>query len=279
MSLRFKNINASNFKKIKTVFLDIDGTLSNSQRIIPQRVIDSVKRINTKCEVILVTGRPFKGALDAYNLLNLHSKAIVTLNGGAIFDSEFETIYLDEMTLKENCSLLDLQKFIPCTLNFFTAREWYCTNTNDPIVIKEEDIVKFPAISIQSLNFVKNTPFSKYLIFAQKEDLIKAYPIMEKMFPDRIRIHVYHDYFEIFSKTSSKGAGVAFVQDKFNFKKDECLAIGDTENDLYMFQEVGIGVLMDNGDRALEKYANCLTSSSDECGVAEVLDYLYEQLK
>lgn len=54
------------------------------------------------------------------------------------------------------------------------------------------------------------------------------------------------------------------------------MAIGDSFNDLSMFNEVGIKVLMANVKKEFYAHANLITKSNDEDGVALVLNQLIQ---
>lgn len=59
-----------------------------------------------------------------------------------------------------------------------------------------------------------------------------------------------------------------------NIKKEEAIAIGDDNNDLSMFEQVGYKVAMENAIDSVKQKADEITLSNDEDGVAIFLDKL-----
>ena len=53
---------------------------------------------------------------------------------------------------------------------------------------------------------------------------------------------------------------------------NETLAIGDSENDLDILRAVGTGIAMGNAPADIKRYADEVTLSNDEDGVAVVLE-------
>jgi hydroxymethylpyrimidine pyrophosphatase-like HAD family hydrolase len=54
--------------------------------------------------------------------------------------------------------------------------------------------------------------------------------------------------------------------------QSDILAIGDNYNDLDMLQFVGLGVIMENADKALKQMGFYVTASNDADGVAKALE-------
>lgn len=57
-------------------------------------------------------------------------------------------------------------------------------------------------------------------------------------------------------------------------EKKDCLAFGDGENDIPMFEAVATGIAMDNAHENLKAIADEVTYTSDEGGIAHMLEKL-----
>ena len=55
-------------------------------------------------------------------------------------------------------------------------------------------------------------------------------------------------------------------------EKEDCLAFGDGENDIPMFEAVATGIAMSNASERLKVVADEITYSSDEDGIAYMLE-------
>ena len=73
---------------------------------------------------------------------------------------------------------------------------------------------------------------------------------------------------------SNKGIAVKKLLEILNIKKEETIAIGDDNNDLSMFEEVGYKVAVSNAIDIVKEKADEITLSNDENGVAVFLEKL-----
>lgn len=84
------------------------------------------------------------------------------------------------------------------------------------------------------------------------------------------------DMLEILPHGASKGDGVLRLLSHYGLSPDECLAFGDGENDIEMFQAVQYGVAVANAQPALMKHAHCTTLANHADGVAHTLEQIFQ---
>ena len=77
---------------------------------------------------------------------------------------------------------------------------------------------------------------------------------------------------DIANINSNKGIAVKRMLEILNIKKEETIAIGDDNNDLSMFEQVGYKVAVDNAIDIVKQKADEITLSNDEDGVAGFLE-------
>ena len=82
----------------------------------------------------------------------------------------------------------------------------------------------------------------------------------------------WYNNIEVMSDGVSKGNALKHLCKKLNIDKSEVVAIGDNENDISMFEMAGLSVAMENGDEIIRKYANIITDTNDENGVANAIE-------
>jgi 5-amino-6-(5-phospho-D-ribitylamino)uracil phosphatase len=75
----------------------------------------------------------------------------------------------------------------------------------------------------------------------------------------------------------SKATGLAEFCRAIGVGLDEVAAIGDSENDLEMIREVGLGIAMGNAIAAVKDAASWTTGSNDESGVATAIERLFAE--
>jgi hypothetical protein len=84
----------------------------------------------------------------------------------------------------------------------------------------------------------------------------------------------FHCFLEFLNKEATKGLGLKAVADKLGVEQDEIIAIGDNENDIEMLKFAGTAVVMENAEDKIKKYADFVTRSNDDDGVAEAIENL-----
>lgn len=77
---------------------------------------------------------------------------------------------------------------------------------------------------------------------------------------------------ELMAKGTSKGNAVKMLAKRLGIKKEEIMCIGDSGNDLSMIKESGLAVVMDNAPKEIKKYANYITETNENSGVAKAID-------
>ena len=67
---------------------------------------------------------------------------------------------------------------------------------------------------------------------------------------------------------TSKGKALTYVAKNLEVKKEEICVIGDSENDVEMFEAAGLSIAMGNAREDVKAKASFVTTSNDEEGVA-----------
>lgn len=72
---------------------------------------------------------------------------------------------------------------------------------------------------------------------------------------------------------TNKGNGVIKVLKALNLSKENAMAIGDDDGDIPMFEQVKIGVTLENGKDSVKEKADYITKGVDNSGVAYALKH------
>jgi hydroxymethylpyrimidine pyrophosphatase-like HAD family hydrolase len=78
-------------------------------------------------------------------------------------------------------------------------------------------------------------------------------------------------YVEFLHPQASKGLALAAVCGQLDIDREYVLAVGDSFNDLSMFEFAGMAVAMDNAHSDVKKHANIVAPSNNDDGVAHML--------
>lgn len=263
----------NNLKNTKAIFVDIDGTLTNSNKEVSKENAEAIKKATEKgIFVIICSGRNFSYAVEKSKLANA-SNIVIVSNGAQIYDYNMKkSIYEENMNKDIVKSLVEELKkegveFILNTSNTrFGSRglvrkidedEHFFDNIED---IGSEEIVQV-VIEVDDFETMDKAvkTVGKYDDL-QILSLTKAY--LEKDFS------VKHFYADVNTKGVNKGKGIKKFLELYNIKKEEVVCFGDYINDNKMFDECGYKIAMANASDELKKKADYITLSNDESGVA-----------
>lgn len=86
-------------------------------------------------------------------------------------------------------------------------------------------------------------------------------------------------FIDLILPNQHKAFGLSFLQRQWQIADHEVLAIGDNYNDIAMVQQAGYGFAMSNAVPALKKVARYHTTSNDEEGVLDVLDWVLSDIE
>lgn len=267
---------------IKAVFIDIDETLTNSQREVTEKTKLEIKKcVENGVKIILTSGRSRREAMDFQEQIGT-SPYIVSSNGASAYDAENGVeIYNERIDPQMVLQLIKYSREngYRIKLNYkdlLVMNEAAYPDEKDKEVSYEE--LERVAVEEQVVQCVIiSTDFEKMRFF---RDYIKnecvgiAVANESKRFknPDLKPSRNY--YCDVASVKVSKGNAVKAVCEYFEIKPEEIVTIGDGENDLSMFELTPNSVAMGNSLPEIKEKANYVTASNDEDGVAKVLGFI-----
>lgn len=266
---------------IKAIFIDIDGTLRNSERELSIKTINTIKNVTENgILVILCSGRPRKYT-EKISRECFASKYIITSSGGNIFDYEQnKVLYINKMNKEAIIKLYEIAN--PADVRFIM-------NVGEGRVVNK---VKHPDQEIKLgediRSFVYNNDVVQCTIADSDFDKIKnLIPKLEQV--ENVEIKNRHKslldikfkddktiFCDIANIDCNKGTAIKKLLEILNIQKEEAIAIGDDNNDLSMFEQVGYKVAVANAIDIVKEKADEITLSNDDDGVAVFLEKLLE---
>lgn len=82
-------------------------------------------------------------------------------------------------------------------------------------------------------------------------------------------------YFDVVCPGVNKAVGLSHLLERYAIHPQECIAFGDSENDLDMLRFVGVGYAMENAPANIREAADRVAPPCTEDGVLQVLDELF----
>lgn len=253
----------------KAVFFDIDGTLVNDEKIIPDDAVEAVNLLKEKgIDVFIATGRaPYY--ITKY-LTQLGLDSYICLNGSYV-------VYKGQPVHKNPISESTMEKLENTALShnhpiIMQGAEASYSNTehHDFIDVSFESLrVEVPGYRT---SYWKEAPIYQALLYCQEHEE-HLYTSKEAGFQD-LQFVRWHPYaVDVIPAGGSKAQGIEAVLKYLGISKEEVVAFGDGLNDVEMLSYAGLGIAMGNANDEVKSYAKYVTSSVDESGICKGLEY------
>lgn len=277
---------------IKAIILDVDGTLTNSKKVITEKTKNALIKAQEKGIIlILASGRPTSGLVDFAKELKMYENngLLVSFNGSKVVDCQSEEVLFNEtMTVEQGKEVLEhIKKFkvkpmIDKNEYMFVNDVYDCyinhNNESINIIQYESRGGKFKLCEKEDLSSFVDYPLNKILTAGNPDYLKENYIEMMKPFKDTLScMFTAPFYFEFTAKGIDKAKALDSVLVPKGYKKEEIIAFGDGHNDISMVNYAGFGVAMGNAVEELKNIADEITLSNDEDGIAHTL-YKYLNL-
>ncbi|WP_077850799.1 Cof-type HAD-IIB family hydrolase [Clostridium felsineum] len=271
---------------IKVIIMDIDGTLTNSKKIITDKTKKALKKAQELGTVlILASGRPTSGLMDFAEELEMDKNhgLLVSFNGAKVVDCENGKVLFDEtMSIEQGQAVLEHMKKFEVKPMIDKGEYMYVNDVfKNEIQYKGKpfNIIKYEARNNKfklcekdDLALFADYPLNKILTAGEPEYLKEHYKEMMEPFKETLNCMFTADfYFEFTAKGIDKAKALDTVLMPMGYKKKEMIAFGDGHNDISMVKYAGIGVAMDNAVQELKDEADEVTLSNDEDGIAHTL--------
>lgn len=259
----------NNFKNIKAVFFDIDGTLvSFNTHCVPQSAIDAVHAIRQKgIKVFIATGRP-RPFIN--NLGTLEYDGIIAVNGASIILNDGTVIAHKNVDKADVKRMIDYQDQHPIAVAYATDDEAFVTHYNDSFR-EVFELLDLGTPQSRQPKEAMNMDIMQVIAFFTEED--EPY-IMGNVLKN-CSAQRWHPFFaDCIANGTDKATGIDDVARHFSFSISETMAFGDGGNDKPMLLHAGIGVAMGNASDEVKACADIVTDSVDDDGVAKILSLL-----
>lgn len=277
--------------KIKVIILDVDGTLTNSEKVITKKTKDALMKVQEQGAIlILASGRPTSGLRDFAKELKMDENhgLLVSFNGSKVVDCETNKVLFNEtMTVEEGQAVLEHMKKFKVKpmidkddyMYVNDVYDCYIDNGGKPFnIIKYESRGgKFKLCEMDDLAAFADYPLNKILTAGDPEYLKEHYKEMMEPFKDTLScMFTAPFYFEFTAKGIDKAKALDTVLIPIGYKREEMIAFGDGHNDASMVKYAGIGVAMENAVADLKAIADEVTLSNEEDGIAYTLSQYFE---
>lgn len=247
----------------KRVFIDLDGTLLNSEGTVSFFTKQEIeKAINRNIEIWICSGRPYCFAQKIANMIDERIKTI-SYNGcmieSNIEDSFNPQILEDILKLMSPESIIILKSRTTLYSNKLPVIDSFAYRDE----LKTYSMEEKPLLEYQNDCILKVLILEKNQYAHMKDNLTKQNLECSIAFYENLGC-------EITPKGINKGSAVRKVRQE----NDIIIGIGNDMNDISLFEASDIAVAMKNSHKQLLSMAHVITSSNDQDGVGKYLETL-----
>ena len=259
------------------IALDIDGTLTNSQKEITPKTLEALLRIQKAGKkVVLASGRPTPGLAALANQLQLDQFGgyLLAYNGAKIINYKTkEVIFNQTVPLDMIPKLYDFAAENEVGIITYNPEGVISGRAIDDYIAYEARLNGIPVREETNFKTFVNFPVNKCLMTGEANYMAQMEEKLKGLYGDILNIYRSEAFFlEIMPQNVDKANSLSHLLDHLGLAKDQLIACGDGYNDMSMIEYAGLGVAMANAKDEIKAVANHITLSNDEDGVAAVID-------
>ncbi|PRY83891.1 Cof-type HAD-IIB family hydrolase [Alkalibacterium olivapovliticus] len=255
-------------KSNKLFVFDIDGTLLDENKTIPESTKEAVRLLSLEHEVAIATGRNRTMASDVIKELNIEN--YIVCNGAAAYYKN-DSIYTNYLNKKELDDLIELADEHQHQMVYETVDELKRRNRKpNQRVEKGMTFVGFPVPEYDKKFYQKQSLVQCLLFYTEEEA-----SIYEERGFDQFRFVRWHKSgVDVLPVDGSKYLTIQRLANHLDIDNKNIVAFGDGFNDMEMIKNVGMGIAMGNAEEEVKEVADMVTRSSSDDGIHAALKEL-----
>jgi Cof subfamily protein (haloacid dehalogenase superfamily) len=265
-------------RKIKMIVCDVDGTLLNKDGSVLMSTLESIDRIRKQGILFgLATGRDGESVERFYKVWGLEGKIdfFVCSNGAHLKDYrlnlEKHSNYIEPSVLKALVA-----HFEDLELNFMVNEKGFFFVPKEDEIGNQLSLIKQIPNQVVDFETFLNEPKAKFHILCAEDVMPKVIERSKTFLNPLVKgVQTEKILYEYFNVNNHKANGIKEIADLHQINLDEIMAFGDSDNDVEMLLECGIGVAMGNATILAKKAANAFTQDNDHDGISNYIENFF----
>lgn len=276
---------------IKLIASDLDGTLLDKPNRISKENLNAIEYAYQKgAKFCFATGRDLNSISEIAKSLD-HAPVLILGNGAEVLDEDRNMLFQDFFKnehLKEVCGIMDKHEV---DYMIFTTDGFY--TTKDPKIVREKFVERITAIKGEEYGYIfatsKDKPCNNLVqiedmdkFVAEKHVLkVEGFHINEnpvenvkkelEKFTGLSHLSTGKNNVEVTNLTATKGIALKKYCEMYHIHEDEVMVIGDSHNDLSMFEHFKYSYAPSNSTKEILDKAYKVVCSCDKHAVAEAI--------
>jgi len=262
---------------IKLVAIDLDDTLLGTDLKISDGAVRSIRELRERgIWITLATGRMFRSARP-YALELGMDVPLITYQGALVKNAVSDQVLFHRPVPEPwGHAVGEAAREAGCFYQAYFDDNLYMERLTSEGEAYANMAGVTPVIEPDLLGRIKEQEPTKLLIINNDIPQLQQMEMqMRRSFGDRLYITRSKPYYLEFMNTeATKGRALKVVSEYFGVDRLEVMAIGDSFNDIEMLKFAGLAVVMGNAPQKVKRYADYVTESNDEDGVAMAIQRL-----
>ena len=274
----------------KLVFFDIDGTLWDWKRVVPDSAREAVRRMRENGHLAFICSGRAKGNIRAPWLLDIGFDGMVAACG-AYVELEGKILYnrlIEQAQVKKTVDVLNRCK-MPFVLEG-PQKHWVSDwgFDRDDYVANLYELLKDDAVTIGGYTEgIEINKFSADILGMTdyrriRENLDDYFDFIEHGVTPDLLLESEHKgkpmeilgVIEAVPKGHSKGSGLLKICEKLGISPEDTIAVGDSVNDLEVFEAAGTAIAMGNATDTAKQAADWITTDIHNDGIMNAMRHL-----
>lgn len=248
-----------NYRNIRAIIVDLDGTLLHTDKSISTYTLKTLEKCKEQgISIIVATARPYRNTLPYTKMVEFD--AMVVSNGARIvYQRKREERIIPKETALKFVQALAQHDNLRITLetsdsaysNYPVAEYWTIIAKDLAPIIEEEMILKV-------------------LVHL---DTKETQAIVQKEMSESLHYSISQGYLmQIMDTSATKWNGVKTILEHLQCDIADAVYFGDDNDDIGPIRSCGLGVAVANGIPAVKAVADAITESNDHDGVAKFIE-------
>ncbi len=264
----------------KIIVLDLDGTLTNRDKVITPRTREALMRAQDMGKiVVLASGRPTPGVMPLAEELRLseHGGYILSFNGGMIVSCSTGKVVFDcQLPPEVNSQVIDLAREHRVDIMTYEGDRIIASDASYKYIALESRVCHMDVKEIREPEDMKayvTFPVPKFILTDDGDYLVTVEPRVKAALGKNYSVYRSDSYYlEVLPRGIDKAKSLERFLEVTGHRREEMIACGDGYNDLSMIKYAGLGVAMENGVLPVRQAADYITLSNNDDGVAHVVE-------
>lgn len=261
------------------IAIDMDGTLLNEQRAIPESFWPVLKDLHTKGAVVA----PASGR-QLYTLLEQFSPAgapmsVIAENGTVVFHEGeiISTTTVNQARAHAVIEVIESHPDMDWGMVLCRADGAFVTREDPDFLAQCQPYYARMEIT-DALHAQVNDQVVKLAVFTFGSAEHEAAPALQEAAGDLDVVVSGANWVDIMNPEASKGTALQHLAAALNVPMERTIAFGDYLNDLQLLEAAGISYAMDNAHPRIKDIADHIAPSNADEGVVQVLRGIVEKL-